>query len=154
MVSHTFIITANGNYYTERTGNRLDKTFETFFFGLAYGTYIRWPVPGAEISADLAPPDRQGQYESHRSSGYFRGCFRFPLLPLLRRRPSFRDAAYYFFTLQRRVGDIQGAVAGVIFRDIGVTVITGTDDIEVARLVPRGEPARAGPVAVPALIDD
>jgi hypothetical protein len=64
----------------------LQKTFEAVFLGFANGTDVRWTIPGAQIAANLAPPDRQRQ----SSQLVFFG-FRFQTFPLLGGRAPFRD---------------------------------------------------------------
>jgi hypothetical protein len=38
-----------------------DESLEAILLGLADGAYLRWPVSGTQIAADLASPDRQGE---------------------------------------------------------------------------------------------
>src|SRR3970040_252714 len=78
-------------------------------------------------------------------------CFLFPFSWWW---PSLRNTACRFFALQDSLGNVEGAIAPIIFIQIRVPVIAGTDNIHVFLLLSRSEPAGTCPVAIPAFIYD
>ena len=53
-------VTPRGSFIRKIAAVYSDEPLEPILFCLAYGAYPRWLIPGAEIPADLAPPDRVG----------------------------------------------------------------------------------------------
>jgi len=125
----------------------LHEPLEALFFGLADRAGSGRFLPGAEIAAHLAPPDRVRQSLTHRC-----GVFLLRFASLLRRQATFGNRRDGPFPIVNRIGHIERAVAGPVGLQIGVPVIAGTDDIQIVCLAPGGKPARAGPVAVALLI--
>jgi hypothetical protein len=73
---------------------------------------------------------------------------------LVGRGTTLRDGADLLLTAEHGLGDIQAAIAGAVLREIRITVVTGTDDVQVLFLLPGRQPARTGPVAVATIIGD
>jgi hypothetical protein len=125
-----------------------EKLFKPVFLGLADRTNFGGPVAGAEIAADLAPPDgiRQGrESRGFRPGGGF--------LSFLLGGTPLRDGLEFLLALQDGSGNIKGAVAGPVIIQIRVPIVAGADEVQVLVLITGSQAAGAGPVSVSFLID-
>ena len=125
-----------------------EEFFKPVLLRLAYGTDLRGPLTGAEISANFAPPDgiRKG-----RENRRFRPAVGF--LSFLLGGTPFRDGLESLLSFQERPGNIEGAIAGPVIPQVRVPVIAGADDVQVLALIPGSQSAGTGPVAVSLLVD-
>ena len=127
-----------------------DEPLEPILFCLAYRAYPRWLIPGAEIPADLASPDRVGKGSEGAPCCCRLICFF--IFPLCTGWAAFRNGRKFLLSRKDGGGNIEGTVTGAEIVEIGITVITGADDIKVIILFTGSKPARAGTVTVPEFV--
>lgn len=125
-----------------------EEPFKTVLCNLAYRAYQWRGFAGTQITADPAPPDRQGDSQRHIPGRGLRNG-----LPHTSWRTTFRDWAHGLFTPRDLSRYVQGTVTCTEFLQVSVTVITWADDIEVLLPLSRRDPAGTCRVSVPLLVD-
>jgi hypothetical protein len=118
-----------------------EKLLEPVFLGLTDRAYFRRVVPGAKVTADPAAP--YGQREGFRDN---RRGLRRRGFSLFGGRPPLGNRCQFPFSFA-------GAVAGVIFGQVRIPIIARADNIQILFLFPRSQTTGAGPVSIPAFID-
>jgi hypothetical protein len=130
---------------TEASG---EKLLEPVLFGLADRTYFRRIVPGAKVTADPAAPYGQRKRFRDNRGGLCRGGF-----SLFGGRPPLGNRCQFPFSFEDLLRNVKGAIAGVIFAQVGIPIIARADNIQILLSFPRSQATRAGPVSIPAFID-
>jgi len=127
---------------------RLDEPRETLLACLAYGADCRRPLSGAEIATYTASPHGKPQILHADSAS---PC---PSLSVWKRRPALRYATGYLLASSYLLGYIQRAIAGTVFIQIGIPIVTGADDVEILALNSGGKATRAGRIAILVFVSD
>jgi hypothetical protein len=125
-----------------------EKLLESVLLGLTDRAYFRRVTPGAKVTADPAAP--YGQRERFRDN---RGGLRRRGFSLFGGRPPLRNRCQFPFSFEDLLRNVKGAVAGVIFGQVRIPIIARADNIQILFLFPRSQATGAGPVSIPAFID-
>jgi hypothetical protein len=123
------------------------KTFKAIPVGLADGALEGRLGAGTQVTANLAAPNRDttpGKTDQL-----------FPVLLgrwLLLGASALWHRLHLFFASSNLLRDIKSAIAGTVLIQIGVAVVTGTDNVQVFFPDPIGQAAGTGPVAISLLV--
>lgn len=147
-----------------KSGNRkrkiywtLHKPLKSFLSGFTNRTDPRWFVHGREVSANLASPYWLWKFSCEFHIFYHLGSFLFFFsfnISLLFGRAPFWNRFHASFSPDDLVRNIERTVTGSIVIQIGISIVAWTDNVQVFFQIIGREPARAGPIAVPPLVDE
>lgn len=141
----------------KKSWSKLHKPLKSFLSSFTYRTDPRRFIHCTKISANLASPYRFWKFSCKLHSFHHLGSLLFFIsfgVSLRFRRSPFRNWFYDSLSPDNLIRNVKCTVTGSVVVQIRISIIAGTDNIQVLFQIISRKPARAGPVTVSLLIGE